>query len=116
MGTASFVTPGRPQRDSLRWSLPIENSPPGIQTIPLGCWLWGLLLLTRVASKPAGNELAGLETAETFGFDARSLGLRFGPRKAKAAAPPPIQVPIRIQIIHAKGDEAGGLEGCLGAD
>ncbi len=84
--------------------------------MPLGCWLWGWFLLTRVASKPAGNALEGLETAETFGFEAGSLGLRFGPRKAKAAAPPPIQVPIRTQIIHAKGDETGDLAGCLGAD
>src|SRR5262245_22560685 len=36
MGDASRVIPGILHRDSLSTGLPIENSPPGIQTIPGG--------------------------------------------------------------------------------
>src|SRR5258705_11156082 len=41
MGWASLVTPPMLQRDSPRSSLPISNSPPGIQTIPSGAGLDG---------------------------------------------------------------------------
>jgi len=34
------VTPGEPQMASLEMSLPIENSPPRIQTIPSGAFVF----------------------------------------------------------------------------
>lgn len=81
--------------------------------MPLGSLPWGWLLFTMVGSKPAGSGLDGLETCEAFVFEEDLL---FGPRKAKAAAPPPMHVPARIQISQAKEVEGRGLEDCLGED
>src|SRR5436190_7755466 len=57
MGSASRVTPGRPHNDSLAASLPIENSPPGIHTIPSGAGAGAAGLFGTVG---ANGELAGV--------------------------------------------------------
>ena len=51
MGTASRVTPGRLHNDSLAASLPIENSPPGIHTMPSGFGFGAGILLETVGAK-----------------------------------------------------------------
>src|SRR6266568_6774717 len=51
MGSASRVTPGRPHNDSLATSLPIENSPPGIHTIPSGAGVGAGPLFGMVGAK-----------------------------------------------------------------
>jgi len=56
------VIPGNPHSDSLRWSLPIENSPPGTQTIPTGADSFGRSLFALVGRKPDADE-------SSVGFD-----------------------------------------------
>src|SRR5580765_7133156 len=51
MGSASRVTPGRPHSDSLAASLPIENSPPGIHTMPGTAGVGTGVLLEIVGAK-----------------------------------------------------------------
>src|SRR5258708_1172655 len=51
MGCESRVTPGRPHSDSLATSLPIENSPPIIQTMPSGSGVVGRMWLGMVGPK-----------------------------------------------------------------
>jgi hypothetical protein len=62
MGSASRVTPGRLHNDSLAASLPIENSPPGIHTIPSGARVGADVLFGTVGAK---GELAA---AALFSF------------------------------------------------
>src|SRR5215471_828705 len=50
MGDASRVMPGISQRDSLSTALPIENSPPGIHTIPGGAGTGAEFVLGIVGS------------------------------------------------------------------
>src|SRR5262245_61310881 len=56
MGCASRVTPGRSHSDSAAASLPIENSPPGTQTIPAGVGPAGRSLCTTVGTNVPGEE------------------------------------------------------------
>src|SRR6185436_8767969 len=51
MGSASRVIPGRPHNDSLAASLPIENSPPGIHTMPAGAGAGAGVVLGIVGAK-----------------------------------------------------------------
>src|SRR5215469_13022523 len=53
MGDASRDMPGILQRESLSTGLPIENSPPGIQTIPAGARPGGSVVFGIVAAKAA---------------------------------------------------------------
>src|SRR5215813_354059 len=52
MGEASRVMPGMLQSDSLSTGLPIENSPPGIHTIPCGAAPGAGPALEMVGAKP----------------------------------------------------------------
>ena len=63
MGCASRVTPGRSHNESAVDSLPIENCPPGIQTMPFGAGVAGCSLRGTVgenAAAPTGGD-AGCE-------------------------------------------------------
>ena len=53
MGDASRDMPGILQRESLSTGLPIENSPPGIQTIPAGAAPGGSVAFEIVAANAA---------------------------------------------------------------
>src|SRR6185369_9794289 len=67
MGSASRVTPGRPHNDSLAASLPIENSPPGIQAMPSGADAGAGVLLGMV-----GTNMDADENASAFADDGAS--------------------------------------------
>src|SRR6185436_12071105 len=58
MGNASRVTPGRLHNDSLAASLPIENSPPGIHTMPCGAGAGAGVLFGTVGAKGELAEVA----------------------------------------------------------
>ena len=55
MGDASRDMPGILQSESLSTGLPIENSPPGIQTIPAGTGPDGSVVFGLVAAKAAAT-------------------------------------------------------------
>src|SRR5258708_28973772 len=103
MGTASRVTPGRPHNDSLEASLPIENSPPGIHTMPSGSGVVGRVLLGTVGPKvesAAGSlSLIWLPAVEDEAGDGRYL--------TKATTP---ATAARVTSTHrlALGRGAGG--------
>src|SRR6266581_4293655 len=63
MGSASRVTPGRPHNDSLAASLPIENSPPGIHTMPFGAGVGAGVLFGTVGSNGDGVAAESLPMA-----------------------------------------------------
>ena len=72
MGDASRDMPGILQRESLSTGLPIENSPPGIQTIPAGAGPGASFAFGIVAPKAAettdvsdSDEDAGSVVAES---------------------------------------------------
>ena len=63
MGDASRDMPGILQRESLSTGLPIENSPPGIQTIPAGAAPGGSAGFGIVAAKAAETAYVSDSTA-----------------------------------------------------
>src|SRR5437667_1016927 len=76
MGSASRVTPGRPHNDSPVASLPIENSPPGIHTIPSGAGAGAGLLFGMVGAKgdaAAVSSLFRLAEGDSEGGDEPDL-------------------------------------------
>src|SRR5215471_8522262 len=95
MGDASRLIPGMLQSDSLSTGLPIENSPPGIQTIPGGPAvgagvIFGIVdakddAITVTGSFDAGGEAAG----EDDGFIACSV------KAAAVANPNATSQPVR---------------------
>src|SRR5882724_7687491 len=76
MGCAYRVMPGKPHMASLSIVLPIENSPPGIQTIPVGATPGAELLFSIVGR----NEDGGSFPAHSMVFGRFALN-------AKAAKP-----------------------------
>src|SRR5262245_66484739 len=61
MGRASAMASGPPHSDERGSSQPIENSPPGIQTIPAGALPEGLDLFSTVGRNAQRFAATGLE-------------------------------------------------------
>src|SRR6266446_6408598 len=86
MGCASRVTPGKPQIASPVSSLPIENSPPGIHTMPSGLEPGAGVLLGMVGAKDEASALCGVPELETGTGVGRDLTNATTPATTNAAA------------------------------
>ncbi len=100
MGSASRVTPGRPHNDSLAASLPIENSPPGIQTIPSGAGAGAGDLFGKVGSNA---EAVAISTFSRPG----ALGRRSAEERNLPEAARPTPIAITTAAIHHPALEPG---------
>src|SRR5687768_1984340 len=89
MGCASRVTPERLHNASPESSLPIENSPPGIQAMPSGVGVGAAVLLAMVGAKAeaaAASSLFWLAGVESEPGDERNLPTANTPATTTTAA------------------------------